>query len=196
MCEGDTADQLMARMRDDALDPYLDATDIVLSAGAEDATFPNLSKFNQLAMDAKKSRTEWKEELYHKLNSEIKRAMIREANDSTVSYSDFVKECTMVVNRLEQIAREEKSVSKDFKDAKDNKDSKLKGTDSGKGAGKAPRVNLSDKEFEELKEARLCFNCKQPGHVNFNYPLRKKNATEIKEVEVAEDTVELAKDKA
>ncbi|EED12557.1 conserved hypothetical protein [Talaromyces stipitatus ATCC 10500] len=217
MCEGDAADHLMARMRDDSPDPYLDATDmfehldtIYLDANREinaKAEFRQLaqkslrfqtflSKFNLLAMDAKKSRIKWKEELYHRLNPEMKRAMIREANDSTVMYADFVKECTMVANRLEQIAREEKSAPKDSKDAKDNRDTKSKTSDSGKGVGKALRVNLSDKEFEELKEARLCFNCKQPGHLNRNCPLRKKNTTEIKWVEVLEDKTEPAKDEA
>jgi hypothetical protein len=64
-------------------------------------------------MDARKSRSEWKEELYHKLNSKIKRVMIREANNSTCSYEEFVKEYTMVANRLEQIAREEKGAAKE-----------------------------------------------------------------------------------
>jgi hypothetical protein len=122
MCEGEAADHLMARMRDDAVDPYLDAGDmfehldtIYLDANREInaktefrqliqktirfQTF--LSKFNLLALDAKKARSEWKEELYHKLNPEMKRAMIREANNPDCQYNNFVRECNLVANCLE-----------------------------------------------------------------------------------------------
>lgn len=122
MCEGEAADHLMACMWDDAIDPYLDADDmfehldiIYLDANREInaktefrqlmqktmrfQTF--LSKFNLLALDSKKARSEWKEELYHKLNPEMKRAMIWEANDPTCEYNEFICACNLVANRLE-----------------------------------------------------------------------------------------------
>jgi hypothetical protein len=221
MCEGEAADHLMARMRDDAVDPYLDADDmfehldtVYLDANREInaktefrqltqktmrfQTF--LSKFNLLALDAKKARSEWKEELYHKLNPEMKRAMIREANDPDCQYNDFVRECNLVANRLEQIAKEEKSSAKDARDTKANKDDKASKPQGGQGnrggAAKAPRVLLSEEEFEKLKDERLCFNCKQPGHVNRNCPLRKKPATDIKNVEKAETPAEQENEEA
>jgi hypothetical protein len=215
MCEGDAADHLMARMRDDSPDPYLDADEmfehldtIYLDANREinakadfrvlmqkNMRFQTfLSKFNLLAMDAKKARSEWKEELYHKLNSDMKRAMIKEANDPIISYAEFVSQCTMVANRLEQIAREEKSVAKDSKDSKDSKDAKPKGQGSGgsgrQGAARAPRVELTDQERKDCKENELCYDCKQPGHIARFCPLRKKAATEVKNVEATEPAAE------
>jgi hypothetical protein len=218
MCEGDSADHLMARMRDDSPDPYLDADEmfehldtIYLDANREinakadfrvlmqkNMRFQTfLSKFNLLAMDAKKARSEWKEELYHKLSGNMKRAMIKEANDPAISYAEFVSQCTMVANRLEQIAREEKSVAKEAKDSedlKDNKDAKLKGQGGGRGgsqgATRAPRVELTDQERKDCEENELCFDCKQPGHIARFCPLRKKAATEVKNVEATEPVAE------
>ncbi|EED14571.1 conserved hypothetical protein [Talaromyces stipitatus ATCC 10500] len=217
MCEGDAADHLMARMRDDAADPYLDSDDmfehlgtVYLDANREIKaktefrqlvqktmrfqTF--LSKFNLLALDAKKARSKWKEELYHKLNLEMKRAMIREAKDPACQYNDFVKECNLVANRLEQNAKEEKSSAKEAKDAKDGKASKddktnksSTGQGGGKSAAKAPRVHLSEEEKERLKKEQLYFNCKQPGHINRNCPLRKKPIVDVKSVEESETAV-------
>lgn len=218
LCEGEASDHLMARMRDDAVDPFLDADDmfdhldtIYLDANREInaktefrqlmqkttrfQTF--LSKFNLLALDAKKARSEWKEELYHKLNPEMKRAMIREANDPTCEYNEFVRACNLVANRLEQIAKEEKSAAKDNKGgqaAKDDKASKLPGGQGGQGSrggsARAPRVPLSQEELDKLKEDQLCFNCKQPGHINRNCPLRKKPTADVKNVEGVEDGAE------
>jgi hypothetical protein len=79
MCEGEAIDHLIARMRDDFPDPYLNATDIFkhldtiyLDANHEINTKANfyqltqktihfqtfLSKFNLLAIDTRKSRLE------------------------------------------------------------------------------------------------------------------------------------------
>jgi hypothetical protein len=134
MYKGEAVDYLMARMHDDSPDLYLDITnmfkylDIIyldanykINAKADFCQLTQkttrfqtfLSKFNLLAIDARKSRLEWKKELYYKLNSEMKRVMIRETNNSICSYKEFIKECTMVVNRLEQIACEEKGAVKE-----------------------------------------------------------------------------------
>lgn len=136
-----------------------------------------------LAQDSGLNPSEWKEELYHKLNPDMKRALINESNDQGLMYEGFVTRCTMTSNRLEQIAKEERSQQRVGGDDKKQSSS---GGDS-KPAGKQPRAAF-DTERAKLYEAGLCFNCKQPGHQGRDCPLRKKKVPDLKELESTEDS--------
>ncbi|EED18927.1 retrotransposon polyprotein, putative [Talaromyces stipitatus ATCC 10500] len=214
MCEGEAAEHLLARLRDDAPDPFIDADDMIehLDTIYLDANrvsnakmdFRNLtqgktrfqtflSKFALLALDSGLSRSEWKEELYYKMNTEMKRAVMRESNDSTMSYEEFVKFCTMQANRLEQIAREEKTQrTADNRNNFNPTASGIPSTDKKSTAAKASNSNddkkkkslpWQDPELKPLMEQGLCFNCKQPGHRRNSCPFKK--GTEIKEIETS-----------
>lgn len=54
----------------------------------------------------------------------MKHAMIREANDPTCEYNEFVWAYNLITNWLEQIIKEEKSAAKDSKGSQAVKDDK------------------------------------------------------------------------
>ena len=189
-CGGRVAQQLTARSRPDSTIPYRDSVDGIdhLRHIFEDVnrslvarskfralylvqgtSFQDLlSDFTYLAAEGNVNQTEWKMELYHKLGSELKRAVIREYLNSNADYGEFVSTCSQLATGLEQIS---------FQENKARDLNNPPGTSGNQRSGRTKHAPDSKGKYDGpmtdelrallLKEGR-CFYCPEPGHTSLN----------------------------
>jgi hypothetical protein len=98
--------------------------------------------------------------------------MIKESNDSNVSYQNFVKEYSTTANRLEQINTSEKRARSRKPDTHYRPGESYPNPTTPK--AKNGQEGLPWLERKKLMEENKCFNCKLPGHRAQDYPLKKK----------------------
>jgi hypothetical protein len=214
MCEGEAAEHLLPRFRKDSPQRYHDVDDIIehLKTIYHDANrvtsakrafrrlYMNdtkfqafLSKFVLMAQESELPATQWKDELYERLSSEMQKQLVKASYDDAMGYQSFVRECHQTANRLEMIAENEKRAPK----PRGNRDS------SGNGTGKENQKGMSEKlkdnktkpkipwaERMKLRAEGKCFICKMPGHMAGNCEFRDKEAKpELKALEPVKEIV-------
>ena len=128
-CGGRAAEHLITRSRDEALNKYTDAIDVldhlkiiyqdvnrvILAKGkfrrlymkTTDKFQDFLSEFSYLAQESGLAEPEWKEELYYRINADLQRSVMRESTDGGYGFQEFSEVCTRMANRLEQISLKE-----------------------------------------------------------------------------------------
>jgi hypothetical protein len=134
-CSGRAAEHLRARSRHDARNKYKDAVDVLdhlktifqdvnrvlvakekfrcLYLKPSDRFQDFLSDFSYYAQESGLAESEWKEELYQRINAEMQLQVMREINDAGVDFQGFATQCTRTANRLEQISLREQASSPD-----------------------------------------------------------------------------------
>ena len=114
-----------------------------------------LSDFNYLASEAGLADTEWKEELYQKLSTNLQRLLISASNDDTIGFNDFTIECTKVANRLDQISSNEQRY---------NDRSKRQTGGTSQCTSKDTTQGQDDQKPRSSRRDADCYNCGKKGH--------------------------------
>jgi hypothetical protein len=208
-CGGRAAEHLITRSRDEALNKYTDSIDVLdhLKTIYQDVNrvifakgkFRNLymkpadkfqdflSEFSYLAQESGLSEPEWKEELYHRINVEMQRAVMRESTDEGYGFRDFSEVCTRMANRLEQISLKEQRGKNQTSQTTSAKTTNRETTHTAakpSSIGRTQSTNiaagvqgrLTTKDRAHLLEAGKCFYCKQKGHIARECPIKKDTA--------------------
>jgi hypothetical protein len=208
-CGGRAAEHLITRSRDEAPNKYTDAIDIldhlktiyqdvnrvILAKGRFRSLYMKpadkfqdfLSEFSYLAQESGLSEPEWKEELYHRINADLQRSVMRESTDEGYGFREFSEVCTRMANRLEQISLKEqrgKNQTGQTTSAKTTnretthtaaKPSSIRRTQSTNIAA-GIQGRLTTKDRTQLIKAGKCFYCKQEGHIARDCPIKKDTA--------------------
>jgi hypothetical protein len=205
-CGGRAAEHLITQSRDEALNKYTDAIDVLdhlkiiyqdvnrviqakikfrsLYMKPADKFQEFLSEFSYLAQESGLSLPEWKEELYHRINVEMQRAVMKESNDEGCEFQEFAAICNQMANRLEQISIKEQrrkgqigQATSTKTNTNDASQTAPKPTSTGRAqntsavAGTHGRLTTEDRQ-ELLKDGK-CFYCKQKGHMARDCPIKK-----------------------
>jgi hypothetical protein len=208
-CGGRAAEHLITRSREEAVNRYTDSIDIldhlktiyqdvnrvILAKGkfrrlymkTADKFQEFLSEFSYLAQESGLSEPEWKEELYHRINADLQRSVMRESTDEGYGFREFSKVCTRMANRLEQISIKEqrgrnqtgqttlgKSPNRETTHtaAKPSSSGRTQSTNIAAGV----QGRLTTKDRTQLMRAGKCFYCKQGGHIAWDCPIKKDTA--------------------
>ena len=214
-CGGRAAEHLMTRSRDEAPNKYKDATDVidhlktiyqdvnrVITAKAKfrqlymkpsDRFQEFLSDFSYYAQESSLAESEWKEELYQRISTNMQRQLMRESNDTGLDFSGFAAECTRVANRLEQISLRDQR-GRNQGNINSGRASNREATSTGQRGGSTlanttvtsqtakPPGGLTAEARAQLMKEGKCFNCKERGHLSRDCP-HKKKAAELKALE-------------
>lgn len=141
-----------------------------------------LSEFLYLAAEAGVVEEDWKDELYHRLTTELQKlTMTEKIKDG--SFNDFSSACSQTANYLEIInccAQKNCSFTS-------NRDSRLKDATSSSFPSTPIKKEESNDNQSQLMRQGKCFTCFQHGHVSRNCPRKKLLDTEVKNLEKDND---------
>lgn len=209
-CEGKARKHIIPRMRDDAMNPYTDSKDMLnhlktiyddpnrvttakhqfrqLYMKASDKFHNFLSEFLYLAVEAGVAEHDWKDELYHKLTTELQKLCIT-ASIQNSSFQEFSSAVSQTASRLEVINHRTQR-NRSF--APSNRDTTNKGTSqSGTAVKKEPTPSrgtspttqrMGNAEHDRLMKEGRCFHCQEHGHLARDCPT-KASTSELKELE-------------
>ena len=187
-CEGKARKHIIPRMRDDAMNPYTDSKDMLnhlktiyddpnrvttakhqfrqLYMKASDKFHNFLSEFLYLAVEAGVAEHDWKDELYHKLTTELQKLCIT-ASIQNSSFQEFSSAVSQTASRLEVINHRTQR-NRSF--APSNRDTTNKGTSqSGTAVKKEPTPSqgtspttqrMGNAEHDRLMKEGRCFHCR------------------------------------
>ena len=209
-CEGKARKHIIPRLRDDSMNPYTDSKDMLnhLKAIYDD---PNrvttakhqfrqlymktgnkfhdfLSEFLHLAAEAGVAEEDWKDELFHKLTTELQKLCIT-ASIQNGSFQEFSSAVSQTASRLEVINHRTQR-NRSF--APSNRDTTNKGTSqSGTAVKKEPTPSqgtspttqrMGNAEHDRLMKEGRCFHCQERGHLARDCST-KASTSELKELE-------------
>jgi hypothetical protein len=213
----DARKHLMPRRRADTDNPYLDVEDIFkhLSVVFVDPNkaliareklrvlrLTNLEKFPEfranfslLAAETELDRNSWKYELHWRLPAKMREITLNKQIKDSMSFDDFATYCSKVASNLVHMGG-----NQDFRTRSaggrsiGGTTSQNRTRTSASPTVKTERVSHSPEAFQALTQQGRCYTCQKTGHIAKDCPDSKKNASELKTVEVAEE--EPAKEKA
>lgn len=148
-----------------------------------------LTEFLYLAGEANIPEAEFKEELYDRLTYKLKEMMVFYRQDKS-TFDEFSTHCSYAANSLQSIAEsrsQNKSSEKPITTTPRAEKRQEENTRTSVTVDTAPSQRRSypthfTAEQHELMKTGSCFNCKAPGHLGRNCPLKKRAAT-LKEIE-------------
>ena len=148
-----------------------------------------LSEFTYLAQESSLAESEWKEELYYKLTTNMQRLTIRESNDPEVDFKGFTLACTQTANRLEQITFNEQRTRGRTAPRAGTTNSTINNAARNPATnptGAPTRNRMTLEEREKLMQEGKCFRCKQTGHLSKDCPLKQGTKTPGQELKAME----------
>lgn len=136
-----------------------------------------LSEFLYLAAEAGVAEEDWKDELYHRLTTELQKlTMVEKIKEG--SFNEFSSSCSQTANYLEIINHHHQR-NHAFTPSS-NQGSTAKGTT----LTDSPVKKEEDTDYHnQLLKQGKCFTCFQHGHLSRNCPKKKMVDTEIKKLE-------------
>ena len=203
-CDGKARKHITPRLRTEAANRYDDSNDMInhlktiyddpnrvtiaknqfrsLYMKTSDKFHDFLSEFLYLAAEAGVVEEDWKDELYHRLTTELQKlTMTEKIKDG--SFNDFSSACSQTANSLEIInhrAQKNRSFTS-------NRDSRLKDATSSSLPSTPIKKEESNDNQSQLMRQGKCFTCFQHGHVSRNCPRKKLLDTEVKNLEKDND---------
>jgi hypothetical protein len=220
-CTTGKAQRHMApRLRDGAINKYKDSDEILehlkviyndpnrlitaknefrqLSMRTSDQFHDFHSNFIYWASEAEIPETTWKDELYHRLTTELQKLTIPKSIDDS-DFQEFSDYCSQTANRLEVIKKKFQRPPGQGQNSPSVNTPSTTPSNTGRARSATPRnatpkpkeeergQKLSDQEFERYRKEGRCFGCGEQGHRKPDCPKPKPkpgpqvNALEAKE---------------
>lgn len=198
-CDGKARKHITPRLRTDASNRYEDSDDMLehlrtiyddpnrvtiaknqfrsLYMKTGDKFHDFLSEFLYLAAEAGVAEEDWKDELYHRLTTELQKlTMVEKIKEG--SFNEFSSSCSQTANYLEIINHRHQR-NRAFTPSS-NRGSTAKGTT----LTDSPVKKEEDTDYRnQLLKQGKCFTCFQHGHLSRDCPKKKMVDTEIKKLE-------------
>lgn len=214
-CEGKSRKHITPRMREGALNPYDDSKDMLdhlktiysdpnrvatakhqfrlLYMKTSDRFHDFLSEFLYLAAESGIMEEDWKDELYHKLTTELQKLCISDSIKEG-DFQEFSSAVSQTANRLDVINhRAQKNRSFPSSSNRDTTKNQGRGDGTVKPERSPSSSSATINRTQLMKEGK-CFHCQAHGHLARDCTV-KATVSELEELEQSTEAMEPEKSK-